>query len=403
MVLIGLSGACSEPMQFKHNPVSSLPMGSLQSSWFVDLQLKNDPIVRLDVRDKTVYAYTAGKRVIGFDRKAGTLQLSMTVKSPDVTLLPLVELKDHLVFPNATSLEVYDTKGIYERSIPLERPLRGNASGEGNLIFFGSAGPHGGLVEAYDISVPYAPQKWEYLTYDGADVTAGTAVYSGVVYSGSEAGEIDAVSVARAQIWDTDHHNFKVYGSIMADLRTDETGLFVASRDYNLYCINRATGKLKWQYFSGSPLGEAPVTTIDTVYQYVPGKGLAALDKILGPFNRTPRWIHPTATQFLSQDSKYAYLADPRPDPENSSHTVYAIIAVDKQTMKPAFESDHKDFTVFGTNHKDGTIYAGYDDGKIYAIKAVLKPGEIGELVMLTPENSAQANVNLASGFAHAD
>jgi len=88
---------------------------------------------------------------------------------------------------------------------------------------------------------------------------------------------------------------------------------------------------LKWQYFSGSPLSEPPVTTVDSVYIMVPNHGLAALDKVVGPFNRTPRWIHPTATQFLAQDEKYAYLADPRPTADDKGQTGYAIIAVDKQ------------------------------------------------------------------------
>ena len=52
------------------------------------------------------------------------MKMTMHVKYPDDVLLPLVELKDYLVFPNATSLEVYDSgTGVYERSIPLDRPL----------------------------------------------------------------------------------------------------------------------------------------------------------------------------------------------------------------------------------------------------------------------------------------
>jgi outer membrane protein assembly factor BamB len=173
-------------------------------------------------------------------------------------------------------------------------------------------------------------------------------------------------------------------------MKTDEAGLYISSRDTTLYCVNRTTGKLKWQYFSGTPLSDSPITTSDSVYQYVPGKGLAALDKILGAFNRTPRWIHPTATQFLAQDEKYAYLADPRANG-------FAIIAVDKQTMKEAFESDHKDFTVLGTNHaKDSLIYAGYSDGKIFALRPVLKAGQIGELVMTTPGTGASVSVKAA-------
>jgi outer membrane protein assembly factor BamB len=392
VALIGLTGACQKPPELRHNPVDILPMGSLQRSWFIDAHLDNDPIVRLDVRDKYIYLYTRGKRVIAYDRVAGTPQMNMHVSSPDVQLMPLVELKDFVVFPSATSLEVFGKDGLFQRSIPLSRPLRSHAAGEGTLIFFGSAGPHGGLVEAYDVASPYALQRWEFLTTDFSDVTAGVVAYADTVYSATEGGEVDAVNTERGQIWDTDHGNFKTYGAINADLKADEAGLYIASTDYTLYCVNRGTGKLKWQYFSGTPLMESPVTTVDTVYQYVPGKGLAAVDKLTGAFDRTPRWIHPTATQFLAQDDRYSYLADPHPDPANGAKSVYTIIAVDKQTGKKVFESDHKDFTLVGSNRKDNLIYAGYTNGKIFAIKPVVKAGEIGELVMSEINSNAPVN-----------
>ncbi len=384
----GSVGGCSEPVPFHRNPVAILPPGSLTREWFVDLQLTKDPIVNIDVRDKLVYVYTQSKEVIGFDRQAGTLKMTMQVNNPGPRLRPLVELKDRIVFPNPTSIEVFDGEGYFEKSIPLNVPLRSNASGDGETIYFGSVGPHGGLVESYDVSQPYAPQRWEFLTRDTGDVTAGTADYGGVVYSGSQLGEVDAVTSERNQIWDTDHGNFLVSGPITADLVVDESGVYVASNDTKLYCIDRRIGKLKWQYFSGQPLIDAPVTTPDSVYQYVPRKGLVALDKLSGPFNRTPRWIHPTATQFLAQDEKYAYLADPRPTADDKGHTGYAIIAVDKQTMKYAFESDHKDFSIFGTNRKDSLIYAGFPDGKFFAIRPVIKAGKIGELVMVPVTNA---------------
>ncbi len=377
-----LGGGCAEPASFHRNAVAVMPMDCLERSWYVDLELARDPVVKIDVRDKLVYVYTQSKEVIGFDRKAGTLQLTMHVRSPDLRLLPLVELKDYLVFPNATSLEVFDSKGFFDKSIPLPRPLRGDASGDKDSVYFGSVGPNGGLVEAYNVARPYGPQEWEFLTRDKGDVTAGTATYGGVVYSGSVGGEVDAVTAERNQLWDTDHGEFLVAGPITADLKADEFGLYIASKDSKLYCINRNNGKLKWQYFAGTPLTESPVTTADSVYIMVPHAGLAALDKITGKYNRLPRWIHPTATQFLAQDDRYAYLADPRPTADDKGQPGYAIIAVDKQTMKLAFESDHKDFAVFGTNRRDSTIYAATADGKFFAIKPVLKAGQIGELVM---------------------
>jgi len=384
ILLAGLATSftgCAEPTVFHRNPVNVLPMNSLQRGWFVDLDQSNDPIVKIDVRDRLVYVYLQSKTVIGFDRKAGTLKMTMEVHSPALRLQPLVELKNHIVFPNTTSLEVFTAEGFFEKEIHLSRPLRSDASGEGEVMYFGSVGPNGGLVEAFDISQPYTLQKWEFLTRDTAAVTAGTATYGGVTYSASQNGEIDAVTAEMQQLWDIDNGEFQA-GPVTADLKVDESGLYIASKDTKLSCVNRSTGKLKWQYFAGTPLTESPVTTSDSVYQIVPGLGLVALDKLTGAFNRTPRWVNPTATQFLAQDEKFAYLADPRPTADDKGEVGYAIIAVDKQTGKQAFESDHKDFSVFGTNRKDSTIYAGFPGGKFFAITPVLKAGQIGEMVM---------------------
>ncbi len=385
-VACAVVGGCEHMTPVEPPYFGVLPQGSFQRGWLVELDLaKTDRVTRVDVRDDTVYVYTLKKQVTAFDRKAGTRKFSMDVPSPIDNLLPLVELQGMIVFPNSTELEVFNREGRLLQSVPLPLPLRSDAAGEGTTVFFGAAGARGGLVEAYDLSRAYAPQKWEYLTRDTAPVTAGPTVSNGIVYSGSDDGEIDAVSTSatRAQVWNTEHGAFLAAGAITADLKIDDSGLYAASHDSKMYCINKTTGKLKWQFFAGASLYDSPVLTSDTVYQYVPGKGLAALDKNTGAYDRNPRWIHPTATQFLSQDEKYVYLLDPRTDSAKpGSPTTNFIIAVDKQTGVKAFESKPTGLTVFGTNLKDNTIFAGYDDGRVITIKPVLTAGVIGEMVM---------------------
>jgi outer membrane protein assembly factor BamB len=110
------------------------------------------------------------------------------------------------------------------------------------------------------------------------------------------------------------------------------------------------------------------------VYQYVPGTGLVALPKAEGEFNRKPRWVAEDATQFLAQDDRNAYVRTK----DNR------IAARDKRTGEVRFTSQRRDFTVFGTNPKeDGIVYAGTKGGRVVAIRPVLKPGSVGEVVMV--------------------
>ena len=39
-------------------------------------------------------------------------------------------------------------------------------------------------------------------------------------------------------------------GHPVTDLKADDFGVYVAATDTKLYCLDRATGKIKWQYFA---------------------------------------------------------------------------------------------------------------------------------------------------------
>ena len=165
---------------------------------------------------------------------------------------------------------------------------------------------------------------------------------------------------------------FVTSGRIVGDVKVDETGVYVASTDSKLYALDRNTGKVNWQYFGGKPIVAAPHVTASTVYVTVPGQGLVALDKGKGDFNRKPRWISKDARKFLSEDSKHTYLAT----------RDGKIQAVDRVSGKVVFVSQGKGFDLFVSNPKDDMIFAARKDGTVYAIKAVLAPGVVGEIVM---------------------
>ena len=74
-----------------------------------------------------------------------------------------------------------------------------------------------------------------------------------------------------------------------------------------------------------------------------------------------------------------------RPDPAHPGASTRTIVALDKQTGKKAFESDHHDFACLGINPRDGLIYVAFAGGKIMALQPVLRAGQIGELVRATP------------------
>jgi outer membrane protein assembly factor BamB len=381
LAVLGIATGCAKPpVRYTPNPIAALPAGSLALAWIAPLNVKNDAVNRIDVRDDVIYVFTEGKQVFAINRKPGTIRFATRVKTSSPRLLPPVELADKLVFPTATSLELFNKKGEHLRSVPLDKPLHSGATGAGQTVYFGAFDPYGGRLLAVNLQREYSTTEWELLTQ--GSISASPIIYSSIIYAGTEKGEVYAVSEERKPVWNIEGSMFHAGGAITADLKADDAGLYISSKDSELYCLNRLTGKVQWQYFAGAPLATSAVPTLDTVYQYVPGQGLAAIDKKSAAYNRTPKWIVKDAVQFLAQDDSYVYLMEPRRDAKDEQIIHHAIVAVDKQTGQKAFEARHTDFSVFGTNTKDDIVYAGYATGQILALRPVLKAGQIGELVL---------------------
>ena len=380
-----LFAGCAKPVRYIPNETAALPAGSFArlSNGLVDLQLTpDDSLTRIDVREKSIYIFTARKQVTSLDRKAFKTNFITTVNTPGDRLLPPVELADKIVFPTSISMELFDYTGKFLRSVSLSAPLRSGAAGRGERIYFGADDPQGGRVMALDLSHTYNIYTWQLLTPGGA-ITSAPVLYNSILFVGTENGDVYAVNEDSSHVWAIESGIFQTAGPIIADLKANDSGLYVASKDEKLYCINLLTGKLLWQFFAGAPLESAPVPFKDVVYQAIPGLGLAAIPAgNSAPYIRSAKWIYPTATRFLSQDEKYAYMIEPWQDPTDEKKTGNTIIAVDKETGHKAFQSAHTDFNVFGTNVWDSTIYAGYSSGQVLAITPVLKAGQIGELVL---------------------
>ena len=394
-------------MPFRENPVGVLPQDSLSRAWLVNLHRSGPAaqVVTLDVRQKLLYVYTADKHVTAIDRLTGVVKFTMAVDSPEDRLQPLVELNGFIVFPTQTSLQVFDDQGHVpqggRRRHPDPQHGRGREQrGDGNQP------GHDGLLRGVGHrqrrpgrGVRHQPpggvqEVGVHHPRPGRDPGRPGRLRRHRLQRRRPGREVDAVSVARLQVWATDGGYFLTSGAITADLRVDESGLYVASNDSKLYCINRATGKLKWQYFAATPLLSSPVLTADTIYQMTTNRGLVALDKAAPPvvgqaeappakaYDRFPRWTYPLASQFLAQDEKFTYAAVVRPDPAHPGGPPQRlIVALDKQTGEKRFESDHKDFDCFGINPRDGLIYVSFGGGQLMALQPVLRAGQIGELV----------------------
>lgn len=371
-----------------------LENNSFSRQWSTDLRGgAENPITAVHVSDPFIFAYRADGTSSVMDRVTGKLLHVDEPKESKQQFRPPVVLKDRIVYPTTSFLEVYDFDGRYvphaakvtdELDKPFSQelpfPIRSDVVGLGKLVFFGADFPGSGRAVEVDMTRPYVPAVWT-LMQPGSSISAAPALLKDIVYIAADNGKVAAVATdTREPIWTLDQGVFGAYGGISGNLAADQTGLYIASLDTKLYCLQRTGGKVKWQYFASVPLHDGPILTKDLVFELVPGTGLIAIDKTDVPtsknptYNREPRWVAPNANQFLSEDDSYAYVKT----------TNNQVLAIDKKSGQQKFRSRRSDLVTFGTNTKgDGIIYVATSDGVVISVKPVLTPGQVGEMVLV--------------------
>lgn len=356
-----------------------LPAPSLAVVWRADVPLRRGTeLRRLSLGDDRVFAYASDNWCYWMNRSSGLVSAITEAARPQDTLYDAVVTAKRVVFPSTTQLAVFDPSGKPMHRVKLTYSASTRAVGFRGMVYLGVDHPNGGRLNA--VSSAYQPYEispeWELMTR-GA-VTAAPAAADERIYVASRDGKVYAVRAEnRDLLWPgLEDSCFRTGGPILADLAADREGLYVASMDSKLYCLDLNTGRVRWTFYAGRALVEdsAPVPAGNYVFIYVPGEGLLAIDKTGRQEIRKARWALPEGRQFLAADDKYAYvrLAD------------NTIAAADKQTGQVAFRSRRSDLSIFATNTnpKDSTIYAGRPDGRVYAIRAVFRPGTVGELVL---------------------
>ena len=367
-VAAGAAGCRSAPKPAPAEPVP-VPVQSFARQWVVNVPVeRGDKITEVHVRENTVYCYSQKHQVFAIDRTSGQLQyIRQAAPANEVVLFPPIVLKDYTIFPSGSGINVCTPTGRFLKTVQIGSAVRSPGVGNETLVYIGSAA---GRVAAVDVAREYAHVRWEIMTF--GLVTASPALYEGALFVPSHDGRVYAVTTERDPVWPgLERSSFQTGGELIADLRADQFGVYVASTDSKLYCLNRQNGRLKWQYFAGYRLDTPPAVTDKAVYQYVPRSGVVAIDKENGKANRDAKWVSPRATQFLAVDERYVYLLQDD----------HAMIAVERESGKTAFKSRRSDFRAFGENTRDGIIYAATTDGQIMAIEPILRPGTVGEIV----------------------
>lgn len=370
-----IAGCGPKSQEPAFTPPQPLPVQTFTRQWSTPVGTGFGKLTRVYTRENFVFAYTTGGTAFIIDRNDGRIIATNHIANASRAgsrLHAPVLLKESIVYPTSTTLEIYHRDGSYDRSKQLSYSVRSDAVGTGNLVFFGADYSGGGRLVEIDLNQPGRDHKWE-IMFPHASISATPVVMGDTVYAAGEDGDVIAVSTeTKEPVWTIDNSTFRTYSAVVADLVADEANLYVASTDHKLVCLARNSARVKWQYTADDELRDAPAVTKDMVFQFVPGTGLAALAKDAGEYNRKPKWINREVTQYLAIDDRYVY---------GRRHD-NAIVAMDKSTGQVVFSSRRPDYIAFAPNLTGDIIYAATSRGRVLAVKPVLAPGGMGELVL---------------------
>lgn len=350
--------------------------------WEYNVTSPTDPITNIFVRDNLVVAYS--KNHVGFwisDQGSFLNRSQLTVG--DRRVFPPVVLSDRVAVPTTLSIETFDKSGKFLRSHPLPTSVQSAAAGSGSSLYLGMAHNVSGRLARYNFTDRGLSLAWELYTAKG--LVAAPAVWNDAIYAAGNDGNVWAITGSRDSLWAMydGKATFPTNAKVSADVMVDDYGVFVASQDARLYCIDRTTGRSRWTYYASTPLLSPPFVTSSHVYQTVPNVGLVAIDKTEGKAAREALWVQPLADQVIATDEDHVYASSGG-----------AIVAIDRRTGEVVFRSTRQDFTAFAANPKSTTIFAATRSGMIVAVQPIVRPGAVGEMVMnsdwMTPLASAQ-------------
>jgi outer membrane protein assembly factor BamB len=153
---------------------------------------------------------------------------------------------------NLYCLEVQTGNLVFKH--PAESYINGAIAVADNVAVFGSC-------DANIYQVPVADPEATVTIEAGSYVAANPAIADGVIYAGSYDG-IFLAADAKTQtiLWKFEEGE----GGFLSAPAVNETVVIVGSRDRNVYCLDRSTGKKRWVFSAQDNFDSSPVICGDT-------------------------------------------------------------------------------------------------------------------------------------------
>ncbi len=231
-----------------------------------------------------------------------------------------------------------------------------NAAAVGDWTMFHSDTGHSGSSSSTGPTT--SNLLWSYPT--GGAVYSSPAIVNGVVYVGSDDGNVYALNAYTGnQLWE-----FFAFGAVDSSPTVVDGVVYVGSGDGNVYALNSATGSLIWHSPIGSPIDSSPTVANGLVYVASENCYVYALNAA----NGAQIWSYQTwgsvssspavanGVVYIGSDDGNVYALDATTGALDWSFSTYAV------SGGPVVSSPVV---------VNGVVYVGSEDGYVYALDAL--------------------------------
>lgn len=195
----------------------------------------------------------------------------------------------------------------------------------------------------------YQTVAWRYKT--AREVTTPPVPDGNYVYFSSRGGSLYSVTTEKREL----QFQLETDAPISAPMADSDSALYMASEDFNFYCINKLDGQVRWDFTAGLPIRQRPWLITDRILLAPFTGGLHCLKAASGE----PVWWRPEVNEFLGATRNLMFGSD---DLGN-------VLVLSRETGVPVGSLPLRNFSVRFQNDRTDRLYLATSTGTVIAIR----------------------------------
>jgi len=329
-----------------------LSRAGLEIVWDDELPIESgEKLERLSIVGGKIYALSGRNYLISLGREKGEKVFSKYAAPVGQPVAEPVLYGDEMISVHGSKVvEMSERTGEELRSQNIEYRIMCPAVRNSEFMYLSGGDRRLHVLRQKD-KVPL----FEASAGNDSQISSIIAAESFVIFGTDGGNVISMLGGEPVRLW-----QFDAAGGVAGQIVLDGTSVFFASRDTNVYRVDMAgpqSVKLVWKsQMAGAP-EVAPRVTKTTVYQYVRGKGLTAIDKQEGAH----LWSLAEGLELLAESGSKACVIT-----ENETLTV-----MDNKAMTKLYSVNFRGVSRFACNTVDSKIYVADEGGRIACLQPV--------------------------------